>query len=67
MSVKATPVIAAALVLVSVIVRTEVAFVVTVAGAKDFAAVACARTVSVAEALGAVPALAVVTLPVELR
>ena len=66
-SVNAAPVIAAALGLVSVIVSVEVTPTPTVAGAKAFAIVGCRRTVSVEDALAAVPALVVVTLPVLLR
>ena len=63
---KAAPVIAVAFAFVSVMVRTEVALGATVAGAKDFAIVGCASTVSVADAAATVPAFVVVTLPVEL-
>ena len=63
----AAPVIAAALVLVSVIVSVEAPFTPIALGAKAFAIAGCASTVSVAEAPAAVPALVVVTLPVELR
>ena len=66
-SVNAAPVIADVFGLVSVIVRTDVAPRPTAFGAKALAMVACCSTVSVADALAAVPALAVVTLPVLLR
>src|SRR4051812_24681341 len=55
---------ATAFVFASVIVKTEVTPVPTVAGAKTFATPACASTVSVAAAPAAVPAFVVVTLPV---
>ncbi len=68
MSVNAAPVIAvAALAFVSVIVSTEATFGATFVGAKAFAIVGCESTASVAVAAGAVPALVVVTVPVELR
>ena len=63
-SVNATPVTATALVLPSVSVRTEVAPRPTAAGENALASVGCASTVRVAAAPEAVPALAVVTLPV---
>ena len=63
---KAAAVSAVAFGFVSVIVSTDVAFVATVAGAKAFAIVGWASTLNVAEAPAAVPALVVVTLPVEL-
>src|SRR5471032_1258637 len=66
-SVKATPVMAVALVLVSVKVSTDAAFGDTDVGLNAFAIVGCARTVSVEVAAAAVPALVVVTAPVELR
>ena len=53
--------------LVSVIVSTEAALGAIDAGVKDLAAVGGASTVSVAEAAGAEPALAVEIAPVELR
>src|SRR5579859_4370763 len=65
-SVNAAPVIAVAPGLVSVIVRTEVAPGTMSDGEKLFARDGCASTASAAEAPAAVPALAVVTLPVEL-
>src|SRR5436853_547727 len=66
-SVKSTPVTAAAFGFVSVIVRTEVAFVATVVGLNAFAIVGCASTVSVADAAAALPAFAVVMTPVEFK
>ena len=61
----AAPVIAAALPLLSVIVRVDVPLTPIAVGLKAFAMVGCASTVSVAEALAALPAFVVVTLPVE--
>src|SRR5258705_203689 len=66
-SVKAAPVIAEALVLVSVMVRIDGAFGSMAVGLKLFAMDGCALTVSVAEAAAAVPALVVVTAPVEFK
>ena len=66
MSVNAAPVIAVAFVLVSVKVRTEATLVPTAEGAKAFVTTGRASTVKIAEAPAAVPALVVVTLPVEL-
>jgi hypothetical protein len=64
--VKAAPVIAVALAFESVIVSTAVAPGAIALGAKAFAIVGRAITVSVAEAAEAVPALVVLTSPVEL-
>src|SRR5258706_7868432 len=66
-SVNAAPVIAAAFALLSVMVSTEVPAMPIEAGANALATVGCRRTVRVDDALGAVPALVVVTLPVLLR
>ena len=66
-SVNAAPVIAVALLLVSVIVSTDTAFGAIGFGANALATAGCARTVKVAVAALAVPALVVVTAPVELR
>ena len=66
-SVKAAPVIAVVFALERVIVSTEATFGATLAGAKDFASVGCASTLSVAVAAALVPTFAVVTLPVLLR
>src|SRR5258706_550891 len=66
-SVNAAPVIAAAFALLSVMVSTEVPAMPIEAGANALAIVGCRRTVSVEEALGAAPALVVVTLPVLFR
>jgi hypothetical protein len=65
--VNAAPLIATALVLPSVKVRTEGTLTPTAEGAKAFVTVGCASTVSVAVAAVPVPAFVVVTLPVELR
>ena len=64
---KAAPVIATALALASVMVRVDVPAMPIGFGANDLVMVGCASTLSVAEALGAVPAFVVVTLPVLLR
>ena len=60
----AAPVIAVALLLLSVIVRAEVPLMPIAAGLKALAMAGCDRTVNVAAAPPAVPAFAVVTLPV---
>ena len=60
------PVIATAFGFVSVIVREEMPFTATAVGLNALATVGCASTVNVAEAPADVPALVVVTLPVEL-
>ncbi len=65
-SVNAAPVIGLAFALVNVIVSTEVALGATSDGTNALATAGCDSTVSVAEAPAEVPALAVVTLPVEL-
>ncbi len=66
-SVKAAPVIATAFELVSVMVRVEVPFTPIGFAPNAFETAGCAITKSVAEAPDAMPALVVVTLPVELR
>ncbi len=63
----AAPLIAVVFALVSVIVRTDVPFAPIGFGEKALVEAGCARTDSVAVAAGAVPALAVVTGPVEFR
>ena len=63
----AAPVRATALVLPSVIVRTDVPLVPIAAGANAFVIVGWLRTVSVALAAVAVPAFAEATGPVEFR
>ncbi len=65
-SVKAAAVIAVVFEFVSVIVRTDAVPGVTVDGVNDFVAAGCASTVRLADALAAVPAFVVVTVPVVL-
>ncbi len=60
MSVKAAPVAATAFAFESVMVRVDVPLMPIGFAANDLATVGCARTSSVAEALGAGPALAAV-------
>ncbi len=66
-SVNAAPVMALALELASVMVRTDVPLTPIGFGLNAFASVACAITVKVAEAPAELPALVVVIAPVEFR
>ena len=65
-SVNAAPVMALAFVFVSVIVSVDVPLRPIAVGLNALAIVGCASTVKVAEPPATVPALVVVTLPVEL-
>jgi hypothetical protein len=66
-SLKSAPVIAVALVLLRRMVSSAVAFGATPVGAKVLVRVGRASTVRLADAAGALPALALVMTPLELR